>query len=889
MNFLDTTCWAEIKANKPLAGIEKEIIEMLDALFLYAVCWEREEGSSRCHPTRKDRNFKGRSNPDGTKPYTKDATGRQRVQMARHVRKLGVDAFDDDAKEIRRLTYTPEPFRLVEIPKFREDGSEKGMREIGIPAYMDRVVMEALRQILERRLDSYLPKGAHGYRANKVDGTHAPYTGHEGTSRGATKAVALGIAKGAYSGLPFVTKVDVVSAFTNVNRDRLRDLWKQAGVINDECINMLIRCCGTHLVGDDGEIKQIEGIAMGSPISPLIWTFYSTALHTILPPKGERTEMDVLINSYADDFWILGSKAEAVCQAVSLMNRRATRLGLTLKWDSGGVVDLRTLEGDPEGYRVLKQNTIRVHRDKTERFRFEVSESRKDSPTKRTGVPPTERKEAHCVGSRQTPVTEDIKGSTVSAPALRAQEKGRPEMDSSTGLGRLGEKSCTEAVELIEESPDGQSGMRSSAGVGTSAFSNDRSDTRCDLFGEHTAGHELTRKDLNLGSRSPMVGSLVHPEVSLKDGQGDQVSGSASALLSIFCKEMDDSGDFVSGKELESSLSGLASLSLTCTPEGPNRFPDSVSPSTEIRTNSIVSEGSTPRNGSRAPVEIIAVCSENRSKKKGERGEASVDLSPLHLDPTASVSRLRREWRSASARWRRSSVNEIHMKIPMSLVGKVWPNIPGLLGEPDQNQLEMGREGDDHWVFNGSRVDPSGAVLHLHLKAHPKVSKRPAPPKPSRLTGWHVVVGKAVGRTGNKRVHARYFRVDGVRDGLDPLVAVLVPEGWLSEVTQKGRCSSGAVEVATAKARVLFRALQRLSRDGRPLHLWGVSKDLLPPPDGQRMQVRPVALHDPVKAVQRDLAARRKAGEVVHHPANRRSRIYQEAWVMGALEEPESV
>ncbi|NCG20939.1 MAG: hypothetical protein GWP91_18170, partial [Rhodobacterales bacterium] len=255
--------------------------------------------------------------------------------MARHVRKLGVDAFDDHAKAIRRLTYTPDPFRLVEIPKHREDGSVKGMREIGIPAYKDRVVMEALRQILERRLDSYLPRGAHGYRANTVDGTHAPYSGHEGTSRGATKAVALGIAKAAYSGLPFVIEVDVVSAFTNVNRDRLRDLWKQAGVINDECINMIIRCCGTHLVSEDGQVKQIDGIAMGSPISPLIWTFYSTALHTVLPPKRERTEMDVLITSYADDLWISGSSAEAVCQAMSQMNRRATRLGLTMKWDSG--------------------------------------------------------------------------------------------------------------------------------------------------------------------------------------------------------------------------------------------------------------------------------------------------------------------------------------------------------------------------------------------------------------------------------------------------------------------------------------------------------------------------------------------------------------------------
>ena len=59
------------------------------------------------------------------------------------------------------------------------------------------------------------------------------------------------------------------------------------------------------------------------------------------------------------------------------------------------------------------------------------------------------------------------------------------------------------------------------------------------------------------------------------------------------------------------------------------------------------------------------------------------------------------------------------------------------------------------------------------------------------------------------------------------------------------------------------------------------------PSGGRRMNVRAVALHDPVKAVQEDLAARGR--KVVHHPADRQSRVYRAAWAMGALREREVV
>ena len=388
MNLLPSTCMDLIRANLPLAGVSEEVIRVLDALFFFAVWFERENATASPHKTRTKRGFKGRSNPDGTKPYTKDSTGQTKVDVARKAREQGVRFWIKAAKAIRDATYTPEPFRLVMRPKYAEDGSIKGYREIGVPTYIDRVVIEAIRQVLERRLDPYFPKGAHGYRASKVDGSLAPYTGHEGFSRGDIRAVTSSLAKGAHSGFPFLVEGDVVSAFTHLSRQILRRLLRDAGMTDERFINMIIRCLGTHLVGEDGQIKQIDGIAMGSPISPLIWTLYSTGLHTVLPPKGERTEMDVLIHSYADNFWIQGSSAEAVHRAMRQMNRQANRLGLTFKWDSGGVVDLRTLEGDSEGYRVLKQNKIQVRRmDMTDRLRFEVSESQTGSLTKGKEVP----------------------------------------------------------------------------------------------------------------------------------------------------------------------------------------------------------------------------------------------------------------------------------------------------------------------------------------------------------------------------------------------------------------------------------------------------------------------------------------------------------------------
>ena len=738
------------------------------------------------------------------------------------------------------------------------------------------MVIEAIRQIVERRLDPYFPKGAHGYRASKVDGSLVPYTGHEGISRGDIKAVALSLSKGASSGFPFVSEGDVVSAFTGVNRDRLRDLLKQAGMINDEIINLILRCCGTHLVGEAGEIKQVDGIAMGSPISPLIWTLYSTGLHTVLPPKGERTEMDVLIHSYADNFWIQGSSAEAVCQAMSQMNRRATLLGLTFVWDSAGVVDLRTLEGDPNGYQVLKQNKIQVRKmDKTDRLRFEVSENQTGSPTKRKKVSPTARKEAHRMGHK-TLICEKNEGRPIqTTPAKREQEKGQPEINEPIRVG-------AEPFHAgITESPDGPS--RSTAGNKGSAINNREEDSE-DASRVQPSGSEVS--DLSshrVAVSTPGAGEDGCSQIWEEDSCGVGTYKGGGHALSLTGTHMGFSSRV---SEQEGLIHvGLSSGVLENVADGPNRFRGMLSPSSNLRySEPFLSGEEAPQDGYRAlPVAITAVPLQNRSNDERGDDEGSVDLVPLHLDPTTPVARLRAVWRSTSARWKKAGVRRVRVEIPLSVSDQVWP-VPGLFGQPETHQFDSGRLGDDHWQFKGSEINLERGVQTLRLEAHPVKSKKQRCPKPSRMVGWHVVVGRAVGRKGSKRVHVRVVQVRDLRDDLHPVVAALNDEDTLYAVTDQMSVASGGVEQGTAKARALLKALNLIPRNEQPLHLWGVPMSLQPSPDGSRVNVRPVALHDPVKAVRCDLAARgRRNGQIINHKADRQSHVYREAWAMGAL------
>src|SRR5665213_3328976 len=156
-------------------------------------------------------------------------------------------AWSDIRRRLFDGSYRPEPVRRVGIPK-----SGGGVRELGIPRVVDRLIQQALLQVLQPLIDPTFSQHSHGFRPGR-------------SAHGAV----LEAQQYVQAGYRTVVDVDLEKFFDRVNHDILMDRLAKR-IVDKRVLRLIRRYLHAGILAHGVHSERHEGTPQGGPLSPLL-------------------------------------------------------------------------------------------------------------------------------------------------------------------------------------------------------------------------------------------------------------------------------------------------------------------------------------------------------------------------------------------------------------------------------------------------------------------------------------------------------------------------------------------------------------------------------------------------------------------------------------------
>ncbi|MGI2299116.1 reverse transcriptase domain-containing protein [Candidatus Cardinium hertigii] len=232
-------------------------------------------------------------------------------------------------KQLRAKLYKFSPSRLVEIPK-----SNGGTRPLEITTIADRIVLTAIKIVIEPIFEADFHACSYGYRPKR-----------------SAKQASIAIQDDLYQQAWGVIEIDFQSYFTSIPHEKLLKLISKR-IADGSMLRIIKETLKTSVFiqGKPIDRKKV-GVSQGSPVSPLYSNIYVNVIDQVWHARGYPAKLGATLHRYCDDVILVCRKSAHL--ALERFTELAKRLSLTINHQKTHITKLT------EGFNFIGFNFVK--------------------------------------------------------------------------------------------------------------------------------------------------------------------------------------------------------------------------------------------------------------------------------------------------------------------------------------------------------------------------------------------------------------------------------------------------------------------------------------------------------------------------------------------------